>query len=73
MCLPQCLMIFEQILSSQDGDLPVAGVLQSSLDMYRRLGSDVKEEASDSKAGSIRKHLEASGNEHQKNVKFGQF
>ena len=66
-------MIFEQILSPQDGDLPVAGVLQSSLDMYGRLGSDVKEEASDSKAGSIRKHLEASGNEQQKNVKFGQF
>mmetsp|Transcript_71269 Transcript_71269/g.157343 ORF Transcript_71269/g.157343 Transcript_71269/m.157343 type:complete len:425 (-) Transcript_71269:124-1398(-) len=32
-----------------DGDLPVAGVLQSSLDMYGRLGSDMKEEASDAK------------------------
>ena len=48
-------------LSYQDGDLPVAGVLQSSLDMYGRLGSDMKEEASDAKAGSIWKHLEASG------------
>lgn len=60
-----CIHVFSSVfddfganLSYQDGDLPVAGVLQSSLDMYGRLGSDMKEEASDAKAGSIWKHLE---------------
>lgn len=70
-----CIHVFSSVfddfganLSYQDGDLPVAGVLQSSLDMYGRLGSDMKEEASDAKAGSTWKHLEASGNGQQKNV-----
>lgn len=39
------------VFASQDGDLPVAGVLQSSLDMYRsaRVGSEAIEEDADAK------------------------
>ena len=52
--LPPAMCQSGLLSAAQEGDLPVASVLQSSLDMYSRAGSDEKEEDSDAKANLIK-------------------